>query len=232
MKTGPRNISIQIRELLKIGIEPIKISELLSCRLSTITYHAKKLEMNIVPRPTYEWSKIKDYYDQGHSISDCVKRFGCSTGAWWKAAKAGRVIPRLNPDGTPERECMSLEILLTPGRKQTSRGHVKSRLLKAGLLEKKCFICGIVEWRHKPLSFNLDHADGDKFNWSLGNLRMVCPNCDSQQETFSGRNIKRLREQRETESLPGHLIGRMQSSEDCHVGSYPTQATNFNRELG
>jgi hypothetical protein len=196
MKTGPRNIAARIRELLNQGIRPVDIQKQFNCSLSTITYQSKRLDLKIEIRPTYDWAEIKSYYDQGHSINDCLKKFGCSSGAWWKAFKAGKITHRLNPDGTTEHECMSLEELLTPGRKQTSRCHVKKRLLKAGLLEKKCFICGIVEWRNKPLSFNLDHEDGDKWNWSLSNLRLVCPNCDSQQDTFSGRNIGRAAKQK------------------------------------
>ncbi len=194
--SGPRNINIAIRKMLSDGVRPVDIQKQFNCSLSTITYHAKRLGQEIEVRPTYDWAEIKVYYDQGHSINDCIKKFGCSSGAWWKAAKLGKIIRRLNSDGTDEYECMSLEELLTPGRRQTSRCHVKKRLFKAGLLEKKCFICGIVDWHEKPLSFNLDHADGDKWNWSLSNLRLVCPNCDSQQDTFSGRNKGRAAKQK------------------------------------
>lgn len=192
MKTGPRNISVAIRELLSSGVRPVNIQKQFGCSLSTITYHAKRLGEKVEVRPTYDWVEIKKYYDEGHSINDCIKMFGCSSGAWWKAAKVGKIIHRLNPDGTLEHECMPLEELLTPGENR-SRHNVKKRLLKLGLIEKKCALCGITEWRGKPLAFSLDHADGDKLNWALSNLRMVCPNCDSQQETFAGKNAKRLR---------------------------------------
>ena len=73
--------------------------------------------------------------------------------------------------------------------------HLKARLVRDGLLEKRCAICGITEWRGQPLSLVLDHINGVNNDHRLQNLRFLCPNCNSQQETFAGRN-KRLRRQR------------------------------------
>jgi hypothetical protein len=39
-----------------------------------------------------------------------------------------------------------------------------------------------------PLVFVLDHVDGDASNNQCENLRLVCPNCDSQLPTFKARN--------------------------------------------
>lgn len=61
---------------------------------------------------------------------------------------------------------------------------LKNLLLKHGLKENKCEICGISEWNGKPLNCQLDHIDGNKYNQSLNNLRIICPNCHSQTETF------------------------------------------------
>jgi hypothetical protein len=53
-----------------------------------------------------------------------------------------------------------------------------------------CFCCGIKEWDSKPISLHLDHIDGNSDNNLLENLRLLCPNCHSQTETFCGRNTK------------------------------------------
>jgi 5-methylcytosine-specific restriction endonuclease McrA len=65
---------------------------------------------------------------------------------------------------------------------------LKKRLIKEGIKENKCEICEITEWNGKEISMQLDHIDGDSHNHKLENLRMTCPNCHSQTETYCGKN--------------------------------------------
>ena len=61
------------------------------------------------------------------------------------------------------------------------------------LLETKgcCEECGITDtYNGKPITLQCDHIDGDNDNHSLDNLRLLCPNCHSQTETWCGRNKK------------------------------------------
>ncbi len=53
----------------------------------------------------------------------------------------------------------------------------------------KCDICGMIQvWEGKPLIFILDHIDGHSTNNHESNLRMVCPNCDTQLPTYKNKN--------------------------------------------
>ena len=52
-----------------------------------------------------------------------------------------------------------------------------------------CSNCGIHTWNDRPLTLELDHIDGDNRNNAKDNLRLLCPNCHSQTNTF--RNRKR-----------------------------------------
>lgn len=53
-----------------------------------------------------------------------------------------------------------------------------------------CAICGqSSEWENKYLMLQLDHRNGDSRDNRLDNLRLLCPNCHSQTDTFSGRNM-------------------------------------------
>lgn len=52
----------------------------------------------------------------------------------------------------------------------------------------KCEICRIVEWQGKNIIFEIDHIDGDNRNNEKNNLRILCPNCHSQTDTWRGRN--------------------------------------------
>lgn len=52
-----------------------------------------------------------------------------------------------------------------------------------------CSICNALDrWENKPLMLQLDHIDGNKKNNLLSNLRLLCPNCHSQTETFVRKN--------------------------------------------
>jgi 5-methylcytosine-specific restriction endonuclease McrA len=48
----------------------------------------------------------------------------------------------------------------------------------------KCSICNLDSWLGKPINLHLDHIDGNKSNEVRSNLRMICPNCHSQTETY------------------------------------------------
>ena len=53
----------------------------------------------------------------------------------------------------------------------------------------KCSECGIKgTYNSKPLVLECDHIDGVPTNQSPKNLRLICPNCHSQTNTFKGRN--------------------------------------------
>ena len=52
-----------------------------------------------------------------------------------------------------------------------------------------CEICGITEWNGNPLTFQIDHIDGDRTNNHLDNLMVLCPNCHTQTDTYGSKNV-------------------------------------------
>ena len=70
-----------------------------------------------------------------------------------------------------------------------ARETVKRYILKQQLIPYKCAICGFEgQWNGKDLVLVLDHINGISNDHRLKNLRFLCPNCNSQQDTFAGRN--------------------------------------------
>ena len=67
---------------------------------------------------------------------------------------------------------------------------LKNRLYKEGIKKKNCENCGISHWLDKPLALELHHLDGNRQNHLLNNLKLLCPNCHSQTDTFRSKNRK------------------------------------------
>ena len=77
---------------------------------------------------------------------------------------------------------------------------ITTRPLKPHILKEqnnKCDICGLGDkWNDKLIVFILDHIDGDASNNMRENLRLVCPNCDSQLDTYKSKNKNSARKGR------------------------------------
>lgn len=72
------------------------------------------------------------------------------------------------------------------------KSHVlKQKIIRDGIKEEKCEICGISVWQGKKLPLELHHKDGNHFNNDFDNLEILCPNCHSIQEGNSGSNAGR-----------------------------------------
>lgn len=67
---------------------------------------------------------------------------------------------------------------------------LKRRLFRAELKQPKCELCGWAEQASDGrIPVELDHINGDRFDNSIDNLRILCPNCHSLQSTHRGKNI-------------------------------------------
>lgn len=102
-------------------------------------------------------------------------------GRQWSKGRPGRT-----PGGA-----RALEEILVRDSTYSSTSTLKKRLFREGLLEKRCYVCGLTEWRGRPAPLRLDHINGDRRDNRLENLRAICPNCDAFTDTHCGRNIGR-----------------------------------------
>jgi 5-methylcytosine-specific restriction endonuclease McrA len=181
----------QVRQLLQEGRGTKEIARLLGITPQTVCYHKRRLAYPLDERFTkrYDWAAIQEYYDGGHSMRDCQRKFGFSSWAWSYAVKRGALVAR--PQAIPIAELLV--------RKPRNRYHLKTRLIGAGIKEGLCEECGISEWRDQPLSLELHHRNGERHDNRLENLALLCPNCHSQTDTWGGKN----KSERSLRLLPG-----------------------------
>jgi hypothetical protein len=82
----------------------------------------------------------------------------------------------------------SLDTILVENSEFENTKRLSQRLLREGVLERRCHECGLTEWRGQPMPLELDHTNGDRPDNRRENLRFLCPDCHAQTPTFRGRN--------------------------------------------
>ena len=181
---APGETSAAVAALLAQGLTQAEVARRLGLSKGAVSYHAGRLGYPRDPACArrYDWNEVQRYYDQGHSISDCQARFGFARKSLMDAVERGAFVTR--PRAMPADE------LFVAGTRRNRR-HLRLRLIRLGLKDPVCEECGLAEWRGRPLSLQLHHANGDGLDNRVDNLRILCPNCHSQTENWGGRNVHR-----------------------------------------
>lgn len=66
---------------------------------------------------------------------------------------------------------------------------LRKKLIEDGIKEDKCEMCGLSEWMENKISLELHHIDGNRYNNSLNNLQILCPNCHSLTPNHSMKKV-------------------------------------------
>ena len=99
----------------------------------------------------------------------------------------------INPNGVALTKKQFLENYMTLNPiKKTNNTNLKKYLFKFKLKENICEKCGLGEiWNGEKIVHQLDHINGNNLDNRLENIKLLCPNCHSQTDTFTGKKNKK-----------------------------------------
>ncbi len=85
-----------VERLLAEGIPQAQIAATLGVSRPTVAFHVRQLGIPARPELArrFEWPEIRAYYEAGHSVNECQRRFGFSRAAWADAVRRAAVKPR------------------------------------------------------------------------------------------------------------------------------------------
>lgn len=196
--------STTIREILiKLGLAPYGGNyETVRRRIGELGLeadHIRQVQRGRLLRDCTD-SEIRDAIATSRSLAGVLKKLGVRPGGnqsrlrvrihdagldmshfagqGWRAGIRVPVVPR-----TPLVE------VLVKGRPAPSTSDLRKRLIAEGLKQHRCERCSLTSWNDQPIPLELDHANGRRDDNRLENLRVLCPNCHAQTETYRGRNI-------------------------------------------
>lgn len=174
------------------------------------------------------WTKkdLIDAVNNSITITDTIRKLGLrAAGGNFSTVK--RYIKLYNidtshfdPDSVRiksfKKDKTPLEELLV--QDSSARGtRLKEILIEAGLLSNVCSICGQEpSWNGKELKLQLDHINGVHTDNRLENLRIVCPNCHTQTDTFAGKIIKTTNNINKCSKCGKYILKGSNHCIDCH----------------
>lgn len=142
--------------------------------------------------------EILQWIEEGQSKAYICKQLGC------KQETLNSYLKKMNIEyaGRQNHNKGKVSKAYMPALEYIEKGFVKSHILKQklirdGIKEQKCEICGVSEWQGVILPLELHHKDGNHFNNELSNLQILCPNCHSIQGNNSGANRGRYTQKKE-----------------------------------
>lgn len=191
----------QIKKLYNEGYSFRKIAKEVGCSRTTVAYWLTKDEEYIKTKVDFITdARLAEAIRQSTSVSETLRKLGkpisSATYNWFYKRNKELEIDTNHFKGkahgsSRQNKKIPYEKLLIENSEYRITNDRKKALIRDGYLDNKCQICNMSpRWNGKELTLRLDHINGNGYDHRIENLRLICPNCDSQLPTFCGRNIK------------------------------------------
>ena len=203
METGKKWLEDEIKFLENNYpiIGPAKCADILNRTIRGCQLKAKKMKITFKPiKSYYEKDNLEKIVRESYSYTSCLSKMELTNRpANYDTLKKYIKIHEINIShfysdklGGFKNYANKVRIPLCEILVENStynRTHLKEKLYKEGLKERKCEECGQDEnWRNKKISLILDHINGINDDNRIENLRIVCPNCNATLDTHGGKN--------------------------------------------
>lgn len=96
---------------------------------------------------------------------------------------------------------IALDEILVENSTYLNTNNLRLRLIKDNIFKPVCNKCQLDTWCGLPIPLQLDHINGIRTDNRIENLRLLCPNCHAQTDTYCGRNTKRYKVKIEEKKL-------------------------------
>lgn len=136
-------------------------------------------------------SQIIDVARNSHSAAHAASTLGIHFNTFkTRAKKLGVYFTNQSGKGVSKDSGKKIPLteILKGNHPQYQSNKLRIRLFAEGLKEQKCEECGIVTWNGKPISFELHHVNGNRTDHTWKNLKILCPICHSQTDSYRGKN--------------------------------------------
>lgn len=186
-----------LNDKIDLGLTLNEMASDYGCDITKIRYWMKKYNLKTKTHRSWSDDEMTKAISSSFSVSEVLRKIGLTVRAG-NFDTVKRFVKKYNIDishlkGRGWRSgirSVSVKYLknkdyLLVENSVISRTALKKYLLYSGKLKNQCSICNCSEvWQGKPITMVMDHINGVNDDNRIENLRMLCPNCNSQQSTF------------------------------------------------